>query len=75
MKLTPVRPQRLEKLLFSLGFVPIRQKGSHVFYRHQDGRTTLIPYHGGEEIGPKLIRRILKEIKITREEYLMLIKN
>jgi predicted RNA binding protein YcfA (HicA-like mRNA interferase family) len=31
----------MEKLLFQLGFEMVRQKGSHVFYRHPDGRTTL----------------------------------
>jgi hypothetical protein len=31
------------KLLFRLGFKRVRQKGSHVFYRYPDGRTTTVP--------------------------------
>lgn len=44
--------RRMEKLLLRLGFERVRQKGSHVFYRHSDGRTTTLPtilvkiYHG-----------------------------
>jgi predicted RNA binding protein YcfA (HicA-like mRNA interferase family) len=30
-----------------LGFEPVRQKGSHVFYRHRDGRATTVPNHWG----------------------------
>ncbi|MBI2321693.1 MAG: type II toxin-antitoxin system HicA family toxin [Chloroflexi bacterium] len=35
-----------------LGFVPLRRKGSHVFYRHPDGRTTTLPRRlGGMSLG------------------------
>ncbi|MEA3293843.1 MAG: type II toxin-antitoxin system HicA family toxin [Euryarchaeota archaeon] len=37
----------MDKLLFKLGFRKVRQKGSHVFYRHPDGRTTTVPHHFG----------------------------
>ncbi len=68
-RLTPVSPKHLEKILLKLGFERIRQKGSHVYYRHSDGRRTTIPFHGNEEIGPVLLRKILKEIELAREEY------
>jgi predicted RNA binding protein YcfA (HicA-like mRNA interferase family) len=32
----------MERVLTELGFVPVRRKGSHVFYRHADGRTTTV---------------------------------
>jgi predicted RNA binding protein YcfA (HicA-like mRNA interferase family) len=35
----------MENVLIRLGFKPVRQKGSHVFYRHPDGRTTTAPNH------------------------------
>ncbi|HJX30561.1 MAG TPA: type II toxin-antitoxin system HicA family toxin [Thermodesulfobacteriota bacterium] len=59
----------MEKLLFSLGFVKTRQKGSHVFYRHINGRTTTIPHHKGRILSRPLIREILKDIEITPNEY------
>lgn len=68
-RLTLIPPKDLEKKLMKLGFKSIRQKGSHVFYRHPDGRSTTIPFHGNYEIGPVLLGKILKEIKISRDEF------
>jgi predicted RNA binding protein YcfA (HicA-like mRNA interferase family) len=34
------------RLLNRLGFAAVRQRGSHVFFRHPDGRTTTVPSHG-----------------------------
>ena len=53
----------MEKLLFKLGFERVRQKGSHVFYRHPDGRTTTIPHHSGRDLARPLIKEILKGSK------------
>lgn len=68
-RLTPISPHKLEKILVALGFKPIRQKGSHVFYLHSDGRHTSIPFHGNREICPVLLKLILKEIQLSREDY------
>jgi len=68
-RLIPISPKDLEKVLLKLGFKPIRQRGSHVFYQHSDGRYTTIPFHGNRDIGPVLLKVILKEIKLTRDEY------
>ena len=68
-RLIPISPKNLEKKIIKLGFSPVRQKGSHVFYRHPDGRTTTIPFHGNYDIGPILLGKILKEIKINRDEF------
>ena len=62
-----------EKLLFRLGFKAVRQKGSHIFYRHPDGRYTTLPHHKGNDLGRPLIRAILREINLTPEEYSKLI--
>ena len=35
-----VDARTMERVLFRLGFVAERQRGSHVFNRHPDGRTT-----------------------------------
>jgi predicted RNA binding protein YcfA (HicA-like mRNA interferase family) len=58
----------MERLLFDLGFKKIRQKGSHAFYRHSDGRVTTIPHHPGDLKRP-LIRKILRDINLPVEEY------
>lgn len=59
----------MEKVLFSVGFQAVRQKGSHIFYRHPDGRTTTLPKHRGRDIARPLIREILPEIEMTPEEF------
>jgi len=67
-KLTIISSKDMAKILENLGFKEIRQKGSHKIYRHEDGRTTVIPFHG-EDLGRGLIRKILKDIEITSNEY------
>ena len=59
----------MEKLLFFLGFKNTRQKGSHKFYRHSNGKTTTLPHHKGRDLAPPLIREILREIEISIDDY------
>jgi len=68
-KLKLIDAQTMEKLLFLLGFKRIRQKGSHVFYGHPDGRTTTVPHHKGRVLARPLIREILREIEVAVDEY------
>lgn len=64
----------IEKLLLLLGFVKQRQKGSHAFYKHEDWRCTVIPFHSSKVISRPLIRKILNEINLDVEEYNNLIE-
>lgn len=68
-KLKLIDAKRMEKLLLRLGFEKVRQKGSHAFYRHADGRMTTLPHHKGRILARPLIREILREIEITVEDY------
>jgi predicted RNA binding protein YcfA (HicA-like mRNA interferase family) len=68
-KLPIVDAKRMEKLLLFLGFEKARQKGSHVFYKHPDGRVTTVPHHKGRVLARPLIREILREIEISVEDY------
>ena len=52
-----------------MGFKKVRQKGSHLFLKHPDGRTTLIPVHSGEKIGPGLLSKIRKDAKLSKDEF------
>ena len=60
------------KALAKVGFVPVRQKGSHVFLRHVDGRRTVVPLH--EEVNKSTVMDIIEQTKLTRQEFLKLIK-
>jgi len=64
----------LERILLHLGFSFIRQKGSHKFYHHPDGRYTTIPHHGNEDLGRALILKILKQIELSPEDYVRLLR-
>jgi predicted RNA binding protein YcfA (HicA-like mRNA interferase family) len=67
------RPPRLtgKELIGAIkraGFQIIRIRGSHHFLRHEDGRSTVIPVHSGETIGPGLLQKILKDCDLSSEE-------
>ena len=59
----------LIKILEKVGFKIIRQKGSHVFLKHQDNRTTIIPVHKGKDVDRALLRKILRDTKISPNEF------
>jgi predicted RNA binding protein YcfA (HicA-like mRNA interferase family) len=46
-----------------------RQTGSHERWVHEDGRAATIPIHGGQDIGPPLFKRILKQLGISAVEF------
>jgi predicted RNA binding protein YcfA (HicA-like mRNA interferase family) len=68
-RLPAVTAKKLEAVILGLGFEAVRRKGSHVFYRHPDGRTTTIPHHKGRDIARPLLREILREIDLTPEDF------
>jgi predicted RNA binding protein YcfA (HicA-like mRNA interferase family) len=65
-----LKPREVAAILERLGFVEVRQRGSHKQYRHPDGRTTTVPFHAGRDISPILFRQIAKDIGLTVEELL-----
>jgi predicted RNA binding protein YcfA (HicA-like mRNA interferase family) len=73
-KLPVVDARTMERVLRALGFTSVRQKGSHVFYRHPDGRTTTLPHHSGRDLARPLIREILREIELSPAEFERLLK-
>lgn len=70
-KLPLLTAKELAKILDNLGFKLMRQEGSHMFFEHADGRTTVVPNHPGEEIDRSLLNKIIKhDLQISREEFL-----
>lgn len=55
------------------GFVINRIKGSHHFIKHSDGRCTVVPVHSGEDIGPGLLSKILRDCEFTKDQFRKLI--
>ena len=69
-KLPLLTARELSRILLKMGFGMLRQEGSHAFYRHADGRTTIVSFHAGEEIDRGLLNKIIKKsLRISREEF------
>lgn len=67
-KLVPITPKKLAKILERIGFTKRDAEGSHIFFRHDDGRTTVIAMHR-KELGRGILRKILNDVQLTVEEY------
>lgn len=50
------------------GFVVLRVRGSHHYLRHPDGRSTVVPVHAGETIGPGLLSKILRDAGLIADD-------
>jgi len=69
-RLRPLPARRVLVALEELGFRIVRQKGSHVFLRHTDGRTTVVPVHPREDIGKGLLRKIIRDAGVDVDEFM-----
>jgi predicted RNA binding protein YcfA (HicA-like mRNA interferase family) len=67
-RLPRLKGKELVRALERAGFSVDRSRGSHVFLRHPDGRTTTVPIHSGETIGPGLLRAILRDVELSVDE-------
>jgi predicted RNA binding protein YcfA (HicA-like mRNA interferase family) len=65
-----LKPREVVAILERLGFVEIRQRGSHKQFRHTDGRCTTVPFHAGRDLSPILTRQIAKDVGLSIEELL-----
>lgn len=70
-KLPHLTGKEVARVAEKLGFRYSHTTGSHMVYKHPDGRRATIPHHAGEEIGPGLLNKIIKkDLGITREEFM-----
>ncbi|NCN38755.1 MAG: hypothetical protein COY38_00130 [Candidatus Aenigmarchaeota archaeon CG_4_10_14_0_8_um_filter_37_24] len=75
MKLPSLTGNQLGKIIEKFGFVYSHTTGSHMVYKHPDGRRTTIPCHSEEKIGPGLLTKIIKQdLQIPREEFMRSLK-
>lgn len=69
VRLVTISGKEFCKILMKLGFEKIYGKGSHVRFKHSDGRRTVVPVHGNEELGKGLLLSILRQINMSKEEF------
>ena len=74
VKWPTLKAREVIKVLKRMGFFELRRRGSHIFFKHSDGRSTVVPYHSKEDIGKGLFRQILKDIEIEPEEFFKILK-
>ena len=74
MKLPMLSAKEFSKILKKIGFEMKRQQGSHMFFEHPDGRTTVVPNHPGEDLDRGLLNKIIKhDIMMNRKDFLKLV--
>ncbi len=65
-----IKGKDLVAFLETLGFTVIRQRGSHIRMKSDDGRYTSVPVHSGEDIPKGLLRKIIREdLEMTLEDF------
>lgn len=64
---------RVVRALQKADFEIVRQRGSHVYMRHIDGRATIVPVHKGEDLGSGILSKILRDAEMSREEFFQLL--
>ena len=69
-RLPRLKGKELIRILEKFGFEVARSRGSHFLLRHPDGRTTTVPVHTGETLGPGLLRSILRDVELTVDDIL-----
>jgi len=72
-RLPSLTGEKIIKALGKAGFKIDRQRGSHVYLRHPDGRATVVPVHKGESVGRGLMSKILRDTDLSREDFLRLL--
>ena len=73
-KLPALTGDQVISALGRAGFTVARIRGSHHILRHSDGRSTVVPVHAGETIGSGLMRKILRDCGLDREQFRELIQ-
>lgn len=70
-RLPQCKPREVARVLVVLGFVLVRQKGSHAFFRNpKTGHTTVVPMHEGRDIDRSLLYGILREAGVSVDEFI-----
>jgi predicted RNA binding protein YcfA (HicA-like mRNA interferase family) len=69
-QLPVLKPSEVVRILLAMGFVEVRQRGSHKQFRDSKGRCTTVPFHQARDISPPLLRQIAKDIGMSAEEFI-----
>jgi predicted RNA binding protein YcfA (HicA-like mRNA interferase family) len=71
-RLPRLKGKEIIRTLERVGFEVARTRGSHAVLKHPDGRTTVVPLHSREIVGPGLLRAILRDVEMSVDDFLNL---
>ena len=54
------------RVVEKIGFILVRQSGSHKIYKNPEGKRVTIPYHGTEILKIKTLKNILNDANLTK---------
>ena len=60
--------RKVIRALEQIGFEVVRQKGSQVRLKHEDGRVVTVPVHVGQDTSRGLLRKILRDAELTPQK-------
>jgi len=69
-----VNPNRLNKILLLEGYRKIGQSGSHIQFKNERGTIITVPVHPGRDVGRGLLRKIIRDLEISRKEFIELLE-
>ena len=72
-KLPPLKTREVIRALEFLGFERVRRKGSHALFHHEDCRRAPLPIHPRKDISPYFLADVLKQLKISEEDFLQVL--
>jgi predicted RNA binding protein YcfA (HicA-like mRNA interferase family) len=72
-KLAPLKPEEVVRKRRKLGFSGPIPGGKHVrMYHPESGKIIPIPMYKGKDVSTGVIREVINELEISREEWLKL---
>ena len=74
MRLPLVDARDVIKLILAKGYKRIGQSGSHAQFKNERGTIITVPVHPGRPIGRGLLRKIMRDLEVSREEFVELLK-
>ena len=63
-----VSAKQIIAVLQRVGFICIRQSGSHKIYKNDFGRRVTVPFHGEKILHPKILKSICEDADISLEK-------
>ena len=67
-KLPRLTAKEAVSVVKKLGFVLVRQSGSHKIFKNKVGKRITIPFHTNKILHPKVVKSILIDVNLSIEE-------